>query len=253
MVGDMQSVDCLPRGMKVHLKINTGMNRYGVSPDRAPALAQKCIKRGLQVTGIATHYASALAAPKQNEAFVKAVLAVEGLTGRLVRHTEATSTHANLWFDMVRLGLGAYSGGVEIKSVVLAVREVREGASVGYDGIYVMPKTGLVAIVAGGYADGLSKGLIGGMMKGRDRLHKIVAVCMDVVILHLACPLAVGDEVTLVECDRYSRYELYTGLGGRTRFEYARGSTTCQGSPEKDERGGENRGRQGHSLQPFAR
>ncbi|MBO4534498.1 MAG: hypothetical protein J5755_01020, partial [Clostridia bacterium] len=78
---------------------------------------------------------------------------------------------------------------------------------------------GIIAVVAGGYADGLGKGLIGGMMRGRDRLHKIVAVCMDVIILHLSCPLAVGDEVTLIESELYSRYELYTGLGGRTYFE----------------------------------
>ena len=221
MVGDEACAKALPKGCKVHIKVNTGMNRFGVTPKFAVSLARYCLDRGLVVTGIATHYASADKAVEQNMSFRQAVADVERVTGRLLRHAEASSTCKFEWFDVVRMGLNAYQNAVTVRSTILVVRRVKAGDRVGYDGVYSMPQDGLIAVVAGGYADGFAKGLRGGLLRCRGRLHKIVAVCMDVILVHLACACEVGDEVILTYLPPIlSPYELLTGLKGRTSFEY---------------------------------
>lgn len=219
LVGSFDQVEALPQGTIVHLKINTGMNRFGVRPDQAKALALVCVRKGLVVKGIATHYLSPERAIEQNKSFILAVRQAEEVTGRLLRHAQASSTVLHGWYDMLRVGMAAYHGAVTVKSTILAVQTVRMGETVGYDGVYTMPRDGEVAVVAGGYADGFAKGLVGGMMWANGHLHKIVAVCMDVVMLHLSCPCKVGDEVVLADHE-YSDYELFCGLGGRTRYVY---------------------------------
>lgn len=230
LVGSAEQLNRLVRsGYRgcIHLKVNSGMNRFGVATAaEAVALTIMAQRNGMSVRGIATHYAQASARVQQNKRFAPVVTAVEGICGRVLRHAEASSCADTAWYDMVRVGMNVYRNSVHIQSEWLAVHAVPAGAAVGYDGVFVAPSDGYIGVLCGGYADGLDKRLIGHNVYANGEYHPIVAVCMDVCLVWLRCPCRAGQKVTVLDrtmpCpQQYSLYEMYTALHrGRAHIEW---------------------------------
>src|SRR5215210_2642911 len=98
------------QGLEAHLKVNTGMNRWGVEPAEVGE-ARRIL--GSQLSGVYTHFASAdcdeEATRRQMETF-EAVLAAHPFSGALVH---AANSAATLWYpgahyDCVRPGVALY-------------------------------------------------------------------------------------------------------------------------------------------------
>lgn len=213
--------------LDVHLEIDTGMGRVGVSPEEALAVARLLRQSGVaRLTGLMTHLASAddPSADAETEAqlrcFDGAVAAIRAESeSPLLVHAAATSGAVRFpraRHDMVRIGLGLYGlhpspaieAAIELELAVafvsrlVQVHQFSRGQRIGYNGTYqVTAERQRVGIVAAGYNDGVpwSFGQGGEVMMQGQRLRVLGRVSMDSMAIDLD-PLpgaAVGDEVLI--------------------------------------------------------
>lgn len=217
----------LGKTAKLHIKLDTGMNRIGFPCNRTAMEEIKAIKTlpGLDVEGIFTHFAKA--DERNKEAFEQQLnqfrymlgsLEVEGVTFA-IRHASnsaAIMEAGDLDLDMVRSGISTYglypSEEVEIStadlipamsltSKVTHVKMVPAGSGIGYGWTYITEKETKVATIPVGYADGYKRALSN---QGRVLIHGtsvpiIGRVCMDQFMVDVTglSDVKVGDTVTL--------------------------------------------------------
>ena len=179
-------------GLKAHLKVNTGMNRWGVEPGEVGE-ARHILDA--QLTGVYTHFAcadsDAEATGRQIEAFEE-VLAVHPF-GEVLVH--AANSAATLWhpashYDCVRPGIALYglhpSGdegdphdealrpAMSLKSYVADVRQLEPGDGVSYGMTFRARETMHAATVPVGYAEGYRRTLSGkaeALIGGPEKTH----------------------------------------------------------------------------------
>lgn len=168
---------CVP----VHLKINTGMNRYGVRWDKALELIELiCSLKSLRLEGVLSHFAQSDEADKTfaniQIARFKQVLAA--MTERNVRvkfrHICNSGGFLDLphaHFDMVRVGILMYGvfpsavcrriAGIEpvmsIKARIAGFQKLEPGDVVGYGMRYTAKAQRRIAIIPVGYGDGFPR------------------------------------------------------------------------------------------------
>lgn len=167
--------------MPVHLKINTGMNRYGVRwTDVRPVAERLRAEKSLQLEGVLSHFSQSDELDKtfaqlQLARFTEAVAAVQasGLNpGR--RHLCNSGGFLDLppaHFDMVRLGilpLGVFPSAVcrrlpgiaavmSVKARIAAIQQLQPGDHVGYGMRYTAHENRRIAVLPIGYGDGFPR------------------------------------------------------------------------------------------------
>ena len=209
----------------VHLKIDTGLGRLGVSPDEAGPLAAALGRLpGLDLEGAFTHFAKADAldktsALKQFAAFEKALRAIEDQGVRLsVRHASNSAATLDLpqtHLDMVRVGLSLYGlapsdvcgvnaplkPAMRLKTRAVFLKDVPAGTPLSYGEAYVTPGPARIATLPVGYADGWTRMLTGkAEVVIRGRRAKVVGrICMDQCLADVTAVegARAGDEVLL--------------------------------------------------------
>jgi alanine racemase len=202
----------------VHMKIDTGMGRFGCSPEEAPALA-KFIEEsaGLRLAGTWTHFASSdsdeAMTRRQFELFTDTLAHLGVDPGmRHACNSAGARNHRDFALDAVRCGVSIY--GCEwpgtrpvlaLRSVVTHVKTVEKGATVGYGSLWRAPDRARIATVATGYADGVhraraNRGHV--LVRGR-RVALVGMVSMDAITLDVTeVPgVQVGDVATLIGQD----------------------------------------------------
>ena len=207
--------------IKVHVNINTGMNRSGVHWTEAGQFLNrlKTLNR-LIVEGVFTHLATADAADK-NYVFVQlkrfaSVLEEIPNGDKLVHAANSAATLAvpEAYFDAVRPGLSLYGvypaterpialePALTWKARIGWVGSLSEGEGVSYGRTYKAPYRTRVAMVQVGYGDGYPRALsnVGEALIGGTRRPIVGSVCMDVSVLRLEPTdnLRIGDEVVLI-------------------------------------------------------
>ncbi len=191
--------------LRLHLKVDTGMCRAGVLPDKVLQLAQQVrLNHALELYGLCSHFASIESDPvqtqRQFECFQRIVqqLHRHGIAVPCVHiaNSAAAIHYPESHFDMVRIGIGAYGYCVDVpellpvlilKTKIGLVKKVPRGAKVSYGGTWVAPRDSLLALLPIGYADGYSRLLSNrGQVLFRDQLCPVVGnVCMDQMMIDL--------------------------------------------------------------------
>jgi alanine racemase len=243
------------RTARVHLKVDTGLGRNGVTPDRLAELLDAALRLQaegvLDVVGLWSHFAFA-DEPRhptvlaQAEVFADAVALAESMGARLeVRHianSAATLTNPAVHYDLVRPGIAVYGlspvpqlGGpadfglvpaMTLEAELATVKTVGAGQGVSYGHAYVTAGETVLGVVPLGYADGIprhasgSTGHPGGpVLVGGRRLGIAGRVCMDQFVLDL------GPGALEVAGDRVELFG--TGVdGGPTAEDWARSAGT---------------------------
>jgi alanine racemase len=218
----------------VHLKVDTGMGRLGVSLDELPAVLKALSAAPhLVLEGLSTHLASSeiMDAPsvaQQERRFEEAQRMVRsaGFDPILVHmaNSSALISRRETWNNMVRPGVALYgyflpfqragrevSGGtlrLPVKPVltwktrILSMRNFAANQALGYGGTYVTKAPAHVAVLPVGYADGYNRQLSNrGRVIVRDHYAPIVgSISMDLTLVDVTgIPgIAVGDEVILL-------------------------------------------------------
>ncbi len=209
----------------VHVKVDTGMGRWGLSADEALAIAAQIVSgpRPERLAGLMSHLATADEADRsfvdqQAEAF-RAIAAVFPPCPRHLSNSAATLRYPELAFDAVRPGLAVYgidplgvSGAdcgllpvMRWTSTVRSLRALAVGESTGYGRRFVAAEPCRVALVPIGYADGYPRGLsgLGEVLIHGQRCSVAATVSMDqlTVVLPKGLEAKEGDEVVLLGVD----------------------------------------------------
>ena len=207
---------------RVHLKVETGLNRLGVEPRGVAALVEGL--DGLEIEGIYTHFADvedpeSTFYRKQIERLREAVAIVGG--DRLVHAlpTAGTLLHAESSLAIARVGIGLYgiwpspstrraaegqgslAPVLTWKTRLAQVKTVPAGGSVGYDVTYRAPSERRIAVVPVGYSDGYDRRLSNrGRVLMRGRSAPVVGrVAMNMFMVDVTEANArEGDEVVLL-------------------------------------------------------
>jgi alanine racemase len=200
----------LPEGLRVHLKVDTGMGRFGMSAEDALAVPRE------RVAGVMTHLATADEehpgfALAQLERFASLRAAFPGAVAHAA-NSAATLRFEEARFDAVRCGVALYglspfgddpaAHGLEPvlswRSYVAQVRVLQAGESTGYGRRFLAGEPTRIGIVPVGYADGFRRGLTGTdvLVAGRPR-SVVGTVSMDSFAVELGGERE-GAEVTIL-------------------------------------------------------
>ncbi|CAN5751286.1 N/A [soil metagenome] len=171
------------RPLGVHLKIDTGMNRYGVNRSEAVHVARTIAdSEALSLDGVFTHFASAddMQADftrQQAVVFTQSLVELDqaGVKPALVHasNSAALFRFREFDFDLVRPGIGIYGvrpgPGVElfpgmrpvlkVTATVQRMECLQPGDAVGYGGTFVATESVKVGLLSFGYADGYPRSL----------------------------------------------------------------------------------------------
>ncbi|MDD2942142.1 MAG: alanine racemase [bacterium] len=210
---------------RIHLKIDTGMERVGVHYYSAGRFLDEAMKvRFCDVVGVFSH----LALADEDEAFtrvqigrfseIRSYLAgrISGNTMFHLANSAGVLSFPDSHFDMVRPGLAIYGVSpaenllgtdyltpvLQLKSRVVYFKVVKKGAGVSYGHRWIAPADTRVVTIPVGYGDGLPRRLSpGGQVLIRERKYPIVGVvCMDQLMADIGPDgeAYVGDEVVLI-------------------------------------------------------
>jgi alanine racemase len=212
----------------VHLKVDTGMGRIGVTEGEAPALAAHIERncRQLRLEGVFTHLPASDSADvtytrDQVDRFRATAGKVEAAIGRKVglvhcANSGAVLGHPAAWLDMVRPGIMVYGfypdegmprtielkPGLSFLTRVSFIKKVAAGTRIGYGRTWAAPEETWIATIPAGYADGFNRLFSNsGRVLIAGRSYPVVGrVCMDQSMVNLGpdTGVKVGDEVVLI-------------------------------------------------------
>ncbi|NLE52871.1 MAG: alanine racemase [Chloroflexi bacterium] len=210
----------------VHVKVDTGMGRFGLLPDEAlPFVAWLRALPSIEVEGIFSHFAAAdsndLTYTREQLARFSAVIEALQHAGHTVplRHIansvatiDLPATHLNT----VRCGIAIYGlrpaaevapalplqPVLSLKSYLARVRTLRTGESISYGRTYITPRQMPVGLVPVGYGDGYHRlnSNRGAVLVNGQRAPILGRVTMDQFVVDLSAvgPVSRHDEVVLI-------------------------------------------------------
>ena len=208
---------------KVHVKVDTGLHRFGLHLDEAVALAEKLrLLPNLEVEGLTTHMANAdeaddSFAERQHEVFKIAVARLPWIPYRHTANSATALRRSELRYSGVRVGLAlhgvlpANTAGpplepiLSLRARVARVSDVPAGEGVSYGLTWQAPRDSRVALIPVGYADGWRRGLgnRGHILIRGARCPMVGRVCMDQFLVDVTDVPGVveGDVATLIGRD----------------------------------------------------
>lgn len=218
------------REVPVHLKVDTGMTRLGVSSAELPELCGDLLRADhLTVEGVFSHLASsetldAEDAKKQIARFneVRGMVREAGITPAYehLANSAAIAGRPDTLHNMVRPGLLLYGSCLPLengsrhapkldvtpvlswKTRIIALRDIPAGRAIGYGGNFVTQRPTRMAVIPVGYGDGFTRQLSSrGRVIINDRYAPIIGnVSMDLTTVDVTdiAGASLGDEVILI-------------------------------------------------------
>ncbi|MBE7711869.1 MAG: alanine racemase [Cyanobacteria bacterium SIG31] len=208
---------------KVHVKIDTGMNRIGVRTEEAVEFIEEVQKADyLNFEGVFTHLAAAEELEPTREqvnAWNKIISQIDK-TGLLLHIQNTAGTFAyDIYSNMVRVGISLYGlypdlpidtkkpklkQILSLKARITNIHELRAGEGVSYGHTYTAYESTKVATIPIGYADGVSR-LLSNKIEAEvngEKIRQIGNITMDQMMFDLGDTDAqVGDVITLLNED----------------------------------------------------
>jgi len=225
------------RRLRFHLKINTGMNRLGISPSELDVFASELVDcPHIELEGTYTHFASAedftsSQTADQEKLFRSCLdrLRALGVSPGIVHmaNSGAICARPSTWEDMVRPGaiLYGYHQGftppekklevmkqmplepcLSLRARIISLRDVAAGQGVGYGARFVTEGPSRIAVINAGYADGIVRSRTNrgcALLRGR-RVPLVGVISMDLTALDVtSVPDAqLGDVISIYGKDK---------------------------------------------------
>lgn len=219
-----QAKNLTNKPLKLHIKVDSGMHRIGVTTVEELQSLYECIQSTEQliVDGIFTHFATADESDdsffqKQVNTFKK-FLQVLPKKPRIV-HVANTATslvkESSLQYDAVRFGISMYGlapseyvkaklpfplkPAFSLETELVAVKQIGPGESVGYGASFTVDRPTYIGTLPIGYADGLIRKFAGqDVLVDGKRMPIVGRICMDQCMIALPNAYNVGEKVVLI-------------------------------------------------------
>jgi alanine racemase len=197
----------IPEGVRVHVKLDTGMGRFGMSELTQPTR---------EVVGLMSHLATAdtdaAFAKRQIDRFAELTRGHEHLTRHIANSAAALRIPA-AHFDAARCGIALYGLSpfmddpsvdalepvMRWHSYLAGVKQLQPGESTGYGQRFVAERPTWIGLVPVGYADGFPRGLTGTEIRVAGEPRNVIGtISMDSFAVALDRELPIGTPVTLL-------------------------------------------------------
>jgi len=223
----------VPGGVPIHLKLDTGMGRWGLSELGTP---------GRDVVGLMSHFASAESDAGYTRHQLRRFLESTDVYSHLERHianSAAALTVPESRLDAARCGIALYgispfgddpvahglTPALRWQSVLAQVKLLQTGESTGYGRTFIAERPTWIGIVPVGYADGFRRDMTGSeVLVAGERARVIGTVSMDALAVELGGELPAGTPVTLLGDG--VRIEEHAAVAGTIGYEIACGLNT---------------------------
>lgn len=217
-----QTFERTGKKVKVHIKIDTGMNRIGVSENDAVEFIQKVQSYNfIDLKGIFSHLACAedeIETQKQFDKFNRIISQIDSKNLTLhILNTAGIMSYQDYQFNMVRAGIGLYGlmpdlpktsdfnaklkQIISLKGRITRIHKMKENEGISYGHTFVSNREINVATVPMGYADGVPRALsnkISGELNGQ-KIKQIGNITMDQMMFDITGIEAnEGDVITLL-------------------------------------------------------
>lgn len=224
--------NCLKHGLKnaCHLKINSGMNRFGVKSELNIRMMNNFMEEhDFVLKSIYTHFHCADNKKKTEKDYQEFLrMKVEISQNPPICFGGSDLINYPFEFDMLRLGIGMYGYGeksllpvMKLQSHVIKVFHSVSGEYIGYGKKFRLKKESVVAVVPVGYGDGMRRNLSGKIdveINGK-KFPCFGNICMDALFVLVDESVKVGDVVTIMSnADEMAKklhtisYEILTGF-----------------------------------------
>ncbi len=241
--------------VKIHAKVDTGMNRLGFSWFNPEEIAEACPASAFETVGVFTHFGSAdgkdaqseMRTRLQGERFLNCLSQLDKIgfdAGRAhCCNSAALFRYPQYRLDAVRVGAALYGiGGADkalkpvlsMRAPLLQVRYAEKGEFVGY-GLKRLDRPARLGIVGAGYGHGISRRLSdrGSVQINGQRCPVVGKICMDFLTVDLTGVVAeTGDDAWILgggispsDCARLCGtidYETVASLSPKTQRIFAR-------------------------------
>lgn len=212
----------LGRKIKIHIAVDTGMNRLGFRWEETDKIKSVFNMENLKVNGVFTHFSNvedSIFTAWQKGNFDKVIAELKqseldiGLT-----HAENSGAAARAigGYDMLRLGIGMYGAEVsewrnDLKNPfrwvakIAQIKSVKKGEKISYGCTFEAKSDMKVAVVSAGYADGYPRILsnVGEVKIKKNKANVVGRICMDYFMVNITdiCDTNICDEVVLFDDD----------------------------------------------------
>lgn len=239
----------------IHIKIDSGMHRLGFEPQDVRQLIEKLKAQSqVKVCSVFSHLSGADEAcfdefTREQIAVITncADLISAAFSHTILRHvlnSAGIERFPQYQFDMVRLGIGHYGVSVladrvlkpvcSLKTVILQIKMIKAGDSVGYSRKAVFKDDRKIAVIPIGYADGFDRKLgngVGEVSINGNRAKVIGNVCMDLTMIDVTnldvqegdVVEVFGSQLTIFEVANWLKtipYEVLTSISRRVKRVY---------------------------------
>lgn len=217
LLGLLEIKDLVLEGLKVHIKIDTGMNRYGLKNINEINEVFHILKeKKVEIEGIFTHFHSAdnkdkAACIRQQKWFYHIVDSLQyDFKWIHTCNSDATLSFKDERSNAVRVGLVLYGvtsipTTIDVKPVlslyskITCIKKVNKNETIGYGASYTCDRDEFIATVPIGYGDGFIRKNQGRFLSIEGRTCQIVGrICMDLCMIRVPKQYVLGSDVEII-------------------------------------------------------
>ena len=233
------------KNIKVHIKINTGMNRLGIKTEEEfNNVYNYLISNNINIEGIYTHIYNASNEITSNNQVKKFEEITKNINLKNIKivHLFASDATKNIqkpvYANGIRMGINMYGLGEEellscfqVKSKITQINELQLGETLGYNGTFTANDKTKIAIIPLGYYNGITRNYKGMYVYIKNKKYEIVGnICMNMMFIKVDDTVKVGDSVYLIKDNEHIRkiakhagtitYEIICNIDNKIQKEY---------------------------------
>lgn len=231
--------------IKVHIKINTGMNRLGIKTiEEFNNTYNYLISNNIIIEGMYTHIYNAsnkLTSNNQVKRFEDITKNINLKNIKIV-HLFASDATKNIqkpvYANGIRMGINMYGLGEEkllscfqVKSKITQINELQQGETLGYNGTFTANERTKIAVIPLGYYNGITRNYKGMYVYIKNKKYEIVGnICMNMMFIKVDDTVKVGDTVYVIKDNNHIRdiakhtntitYEIICNIDNKIPKEY---------------------------------
>lgn len=203
------------KNLKVHIKVNTGMNRLGIDNENDLLKTYNLLKsKNIFIEGIYTHIYDAKSKKNTKKQFSIFKNMISKIKDIPIVHVSASEALINYkkedYINGCRLGIIMYGysfnknlnllNTFELHTKIMQINTLNKGSSLGYNGLYRAKDNELVGVLAIGYADGIIRKNMNRYVYIKDKKYKIIGnICMDMLFIKIDKNVSINDDVLIIK------------------------------------------------------